>query len=53
MNLNAIIARGNRAIPARTNEVTFNEVTRMIIDTNDDEIPLNVISRTFKVKNVQ
>ena len=50
MNLNAIIARGPRAIPARTNKVTSNEVRRMIIDANDDDIPLNVICRTFKVK---
>ena len=39
MNLNAIIARGPRAIPARINKVTSNEVRRMIIDANDDDIP--------------
>ena len=50
MNLNAIIARGPRAIPARINKVTSNEVRRMIIDANDDDIPLNVIYRTFKVE---
>ena len=45
MNLNVIIARGPRAIPARINKVTSNEVRRMIIDANDDDIPLNVIWR--------
>ena len=50
MNLNAIIARGPRAIPARINKVTSNEVRRMIFDANDDDIPLNVICRTFKVE---
>jgi len=37
------------AIPARTNKITSNEIRRMIINAHNDDIPLNVISRTFKV----
>ena len=49
MNLDAIIARGPRAIPARTNKITSIEIRRMIINAHNDGIPLNVICRTFQV----
>ena len=35
MNLDAIIARGPRANPARTNRVTTNEVRRLIINAHN------------------
>ena len=38
MNLDAIIARGPRAIPARKNKVTTNEVRRLICQANDNNI---------------
>ena len=50
MNLDAIIARGPRAIPARKNKVTTNEVRRLICQANDNNINTNLISRTFNVE---
>lgn len=50
MNLDAIIARGPRAIPARTYKVTTNAMRRLIIDANNNDISLNTICRTFQVE---
>jgi len=50
MNLDAIIARGPRAIPARRNKVTSNEIRRLIIDANNNDINLNAICATFQVE---
>ena len=49
MNLDSIIARGPRAIPARKNKVTTNEVRRLICQANDNNINKNLISRIFKI----
>ena len=48
MNIGAIIARGPRAIPARSNKVTSNEVRRLICQANDNDININLICRSFK-----
>ena len=50
MNLDVIIARGPRAIPARRNKVTSNEIRRLIIDANNNDINLNAICATFQVE---
>ena len=50
MNLDAVIARGPRAVPARRNKVTSNEIRRLIIDANNRDINLNVICATFHVE---
>ena len=47
MNIGAIIARGPRAIPARSNKVTSNEVRRLICQANDNDININLICRSF------
>ena len=50
MNLDAVIARGPRAVPARRNKVTSNEIRRLIIDANNRNINLNVICATFQIE---
>ena len=50
MNLDAIIARGLRAVPARRNKITSNEIRRLIIDANNRDINLNIICATFQVE---
>ena len=50
MNLDVIIAQGPRAVPARKNKVTSNEIRRLIIDANNRDINLNVIFATFQVE---
>ena len=50
MNLDVIVAQGPRAVPARRNKVTSNEIRRLIIDANNRDINLNVIFATFQVE---
>jgi Mn-dependent DtxR family transcriptional regulator len=50
MNLDAIIARGPRAIPARRNKVKSNEIRRLIIDANNNDVDLNAICTNFQVE---
>lgn len=53
MNLDAIITRGPRAIPKRSNKVISNEVRRLIIHANNSDIPVNIICRSFNVEKYQ
>ena len=51
MSLGAINARGPRAIPARTNKVTSNEVRRLIcLASHDETLTVGRIARTFNVE---